>query len=275
MIDIGANLTHESFHTDLDEVLERAVSRGVDLMIVTGTDPDHSRTAVEMAQRYPRLLRATAGIHPHHADQCAIDPQRQIADIARRPEVVAVGECGLDFNRDFSPRRDQKACFEAQLELAAELGKPVFLHQRDAHAQFVEILARHRDRLRGGVAHCFTGGPEQLAAYLDLGLYIGVTGWLCDERRGHGLRESVTRIPAERLLIETDAPYLLPRDLKPRPKSRRNEPGMLAHVCATVAALRGEDMASVAAYTAANTRVLFSLEGEAETGMALIKPHRN
>lgn len=269
MIDIGANLTHESFQADLDEVLERAVSRGVDLMIVTGTDPEHSRTAAEMAQRYPRLLRATAGIHPHHADRCAVDALRQIADIAGRPEVVAVGECGLDFNRDFSPRRDQKACFEAQLEFAAETDMPVFLHQRDAHAPFVDILTRHRERLQGGVAHCFTGGPEQLAAYLDLDLYIGVTGWLCDERRGHALRESVTRIPADRLLIETDAPYLLPRDLRPRPKSRRNEPANLAHVCAAVAALRGEDAATVAAYTTANARGLFGLESDTERGMAL------
>lgn len=267
MIDIGVNLTHESFAQDLEAVLARAREQGVGALIVTGTDPEHSRRALELARAHAPLLFATSGIHPHHADQCGADALRRIGDNAGAPEVVAIGECGLDFNRDFSPRGDQRACFETQLELAAELGKPVFLHQRDAHREFLEILTRHRVALKGGVAHCFTGGPEQLAAYLDLDLYVGVTGWVCDERRGHELRESVCRIPSNRLLIETDAPYLLPRDLKPKPKSRRNEPAMLAHVCAVVAALRGERPEQVAAYTAANARALFGLPDTAQMGM--------
>lgn len=260
MIDIGANLTHESFRDDLPLVLERASRNGVEGMLVTGTDPEHSRLAVELVRDHPRLLRATAGVHPHHADQWEPATLERIAQLARRSEVVAVGECGLDFNRDYSPRDAQLRCFEAQLELAAEVRKPVFLHQRDAHRPFTEILTRHRRQLCGGVAHCFTEGPEPLAAYLDLDLYIGVTGWVCDERRGEALRASVPRIPLNRLLIETDAPYLLPRDLKPKPKSRRNEPAMLAHVCAAVAALRGEEPARVAVATAANARALFGLD---------------
>ncbi len=259
MIDIGVNLTHESFAHDLDQVLARATGAGVAGMIVTGTDPAHSRQAIELARIHPGLMRATAGIHPHHAEQYVDIVQSGLADAVRAQETVAVGECGLDFNRDFSPRPDQRRCFEAQLELAAEVQKPVFLHQRDAHEEFLRILRRHRARLGGAVAHCFTGGPDQLGAYLDLDLYVGVTGWVCDERRGHDLRDSVPRIPQERLLIETDAPYLLPRDLHPRPKSRRNEPAMLSHVCAMVAALRGEDAATVAEYTAANARRLFRL----------------
>lgn len=267
MIDIGANLTHECFRQDLDAVLARALEGGVDLILVTGTDAEHSRHALNLALQYPGLLRATAGIHPHHADEGGEDALRRVAELTAVSEVVAVGECGLDFNRDYSPRSDQEACFEAQLELAAEVGKPVFLHQRDAHSKFVDILARYRDRLVGGVAHCFTGGREELAAYLDLDLYIGVTGWVCDERRGHLLRECVPEIPRARLLIETDAPYLLPRDIKPRPKSRRNEPALLAHVCDAVAALRGEASGELGAYTAANALVLFGIEGWRQMGI--------
>lgn len=262
MIDIGANLTHECFVPDFQAVLDRAADAGVHVMLVTGTDPEHSERALQLAREHPGTLWATAGIHPHHAQEGESRALTRIEQIAHAPEVLAVGECGLDYNRDYSPRSDQLACFEAQLELAAALGKPVFLHQRDAHEPFRQLLARYRDRLVGGVAHCFTEGPEELAAYLDLDLYIGVTGWVCDERRGQALREAVPRIPAARLLIETDAPYLLPRDLKPRPKSRRNEPAMLAHVCAAVAALRDEPLTRVGEITEANARTLFGIRSE-------------
>ena len=144
--------------------------------------------------------------------------RRLCARCSRVPTFVAVGECGLDFFRDYSPRDAQRRAFAAQLELAAEVGKPVFLHQRDAHEEFVAMLAPARASLAGGVAHCFTGGPAELDAYLELDLYIGVTGWVCDERRGAALRAAVPRIPLDRLLVETDAPYLLPRDLEPKPR---------------------------------------------------------
>ena len=176
------------------------------------------------------------------------------------PAFVAVGECGLDFFRDYSPREAQRHVFEAQLELAASVGRPVFLHQRDAHEEFVATVAPLRGRLVGGVAHCFTGGPAELAAYLDLDLYVGVTGWLCDERRGSELRAAVPLIPLARLLVETDAPYLLPRDLVPRPKNRRNEPQFLRHVLERVATLRNEPVESVAAATTENAERLFGLE---------------
>jgi TatD DNase family protein len=183
-----------------------------------------------------------------------------LEELLALPAVVAVGECGLDYFRDFSPRPAQRAAFVAQLEIAARTGKPVFLHQRDAHEDFTAILTEHRAALSGGVAHCFTGGPEELEAYLGLDLSIGITGWVCDERRGGALRTAVPRIPRERLVLETDAPYLLPRDLAPPPKSRRNEPAYLAHIAATVAALRGESLASVAAASTQNAVRLFGLD---------------
>ena len=260
LIDIGSNLTHSSFAADLDQVIGRAVAAGVARQVVTGTDLASSRAAADLAARHPRMLWSTAGVHPHHAISLEPALQANLEELLALPQVVAVGECGLDYFRDFSPRPAQRAAFLAQLELAARTGKPVFLHQRDAHADFTAILSEHRAALRGGVAHCFTEGPEELEAYLGLDLSIGITGWVCDERRGGALRKAVPRIPRQKLLLETDAPYLLPRDLAPTPKSRRNEPAYLPHIAATVAVLRGESLASVAEAATQNAVRLFGLD---------------
>jgi TatD DNase family protein len=182
-----------------------------------------------------------------------------LSELLREPQVVAVGECGLDYYRNFSPPDAQRAAFVAQLELAASARKPVFLHQRDAHGDFAAILKDFRGGLTGGVAHCFTGGRSELEDYLALDLHIGVTGWVNDERRGQTLRESVPHIPADRLMVETDSPYLLPRDLLPRPKSRRNEPCFLPHIARAVAHLRGETPESVAESTTRNATLFFGL----------------
>ncbi len=261
LIDIGVNLAHDSFDADRDEVIERAASAGVTRMIVTGTTVTASARAAELAASRPGLY-ATAGIHPHHAielDAHSIDALRALAAQAR---VVAIGECGLDFFRNYSPPDAQERAFTAQLELAADVGLPVFLHQRDAHERFTEIVAAHRERLSGGVAHCFTGGPAELEAYLELDLYIGVTGWACDERRGAELRAAIPLIPLDRLLLETDAPYLLPRDLEPKPRSRRNEPAFLTHVLMRVAEALGRDPDEVARAATANAEKLFRLPAE-------------
>ena len=259
LIDIGANLTHDSFDADRSAVLERAAAAGITRLIVTGTSVTNSAQAAELCAAHPGTLFATAGVHPHHAREFDAHTSGALRALLANPAVVAVGECGLDFFRDFSPRPEQRQAFAAQLELAADTGKPVFLHQRDAHAEFLQILAPRRARLAGGVAHCFTDGPEELAAYLDLDLHIGVTGWVCDERRGAKLRASLPRIPLERLLIETDAPYLVPRDLVPQPRGRRNEPAFLAHILERVAAEMDRPVGEVAAATTANAEQLFRL----------------
>ena len=260
LVDIGSNLTHSSFAGDLEQVIGRAVEAGVSRQVVTGTDLVSSRAAADLAARHPRMLWSTAGLHPHHAASFEPALAAGFEELLALPQVVAVGECGLDYFRDFSPRPQQRAAFAAQLEIAARRRKPVFLHQRDAHADFAAILAEHRAALASGVAHCFTEGPAELEAYLGLDLSIGVTGWVCDERRGGALREAVPRIPRDKLLLETDAPYLLPRDLAPQPKSRRNEPAYLPHIAATVAALRGESLASVAEAATQNALRLFGLK---------------
>ncbi|MDH3401489.1 MAG: TatD family hydrolase, partial [Chromatiales bacterium] len=171
----------------------------------------------------------------------------------------AVGECGLDHFRNFSPPKAQARAFHLQLELAVENRLPVFLHQRGAHEEFVSILGGHLDGISRGVAHCFTGEREEMMSYLDMGLYIGITGWICDERRGLHLREFVSQIPDDRIMIETDAPYLLPRDLKPRPKSRRNEPMHLPHVLETVAECTGRSVHELARLTTENANRFFGL----------------
>jgi TatD DNase family protein len=260
-IDIGANLTHESFAVDREAVIERAHAAGVTQLMVTGTDLASSSAAIRLAQAHPRRLFATAGVHPHHASELRPEDLPALKALLSDPSVVAAGECGLDYHRNFSPREAQLRAFEWQLQLAGECGKPLFLHQREAHADFVAMLRNHQAALSlAGVAHCFTGGAAELQDCLDLGLSIGITGWFCDERRGRHLASLVASIPAERLLLETDAPYLLPRDLRPLPKSRRNEPMYLPHIGAAVAGARGESEAACAAHTTAHARRLFGLD---------------
>lgn len=259
LIDIGVNLADRRFAADRPQVLERAQRAGIVAMLLTGTSEPSSREVLALAREEPGFLFATAGIHPHHAKDADAGALAAIRALAAAPEVVAVGETGLDFNRDFSPRPVQERVFEAQLELAAETGMPVFLHQRDAHARFLPILREFRGRLAGGVVHCFTGTRGELADYLDLDLHIGITGWIADERRGLALREAVRDIPRGRLLLETDAPWLLPRDLRPKPRGGRNEPAFLPHVLDWLARCRAEPAAELAAAALANSQALFRL----------------
>ena len=259
LIDIGANLGHESFAADLDAVLARARAAGITRMVVTGASREGSRRALEIARAHPVFLFATAGVHPHHAIEYTAEAELEMRALHAAPEVLAVGECGLDYHRDFSPRPAQRSAFERQLALAAELGKPVFSHQRDAHDDFLAILKGFEGRLGPVVVHCFTGTREQMVECLDAGYYIGITGWLCDERRGLHLREMVRDIPADRLMIETDAPYLLPRSVRPLPSHRRNEPMYLRHIVEELARDRGEPVAVTAQQTSANARRFFGL----------------
>lgn len=260
IVDIGANLAHDSFDDDRDAVLERAVAAGVRRIVVTGSSDESNVQAARLAQQKPGLLYATAGVHPHHASDYVDTSDALIRELAADKRIVAVGECGLDYFRNFSPREAQLAAFRAQLEIAAETGLPVFLHQRDAHDDFVEVLEPMLPRLSRAVAHCFTGEHESLREYLAMGLHIGVTGWICDERRGTHLKEIAPVIPDDRLMIETDAPYLLPRTIRPKPKTRRNEPMHLVEVLRTVAEARGQTEEHVATVTTANAERFFGLD---------------
>ena len=259
LIDIGINLAHDSYDADREAVLSRAEAAGVVQMVVTGSSAPSTRRAIELSREHPGKLFATAGLHPHHATDLTDELLAELEELARQPEVVAVGECGLDYFRNLSPPEAQRAAFHRQLELAARIGKPVFLHERDAHEDFVAILREHRRALTGGVAHCFTGNHPQLARYLEMDLAIGITGWICDERRGAHLLPLMREIPADRLLLETDGPYLLPRNVDPKPSGRRNEPAYLPYVAASVAAARDEPLQLVARASTEASRKLFRI----------------
>lgn len=259
LIDIGVNLMHRSFQQDREQVVARAEAAGVGPLVLTGTNMRNSEEAARYAARFPGSMFATAGIHPHDAKSCDASTIPKLRKLAALPQVVAIGECGLDYNRDFSPRNVQREWFEAQIELACALDMPLFLHERDAHADFAAILKAHRRKLGRAVVHCFTGSAQELRAYVEMGLHIGITGWICDERRGSHLRTLVRSIPADRLMIETDAPFLTPRDLPEKPADGRNEPMYLRHVAGAVAQSLGMDADEVAELTTRNAKTFFGI----------------
>lgn len=259
LIDIGANLAHNSFDDDRAEVIQRAADAGVTRMILTGSSDDSNVQAAALAEASNGVLFSTAGVHPHHASDYTDESDELIRSLVDKDVVVAVGECGLDYFRNFSPREAQLNAFQRQLKIAADTGLPVFLHQRDAHDDFIDVLEPALPGLSRAVAHCFTGEHESLREYIALGLYIGITGWICDERRGKHLHDIVSFVPDDKLLIETDAPYLLPRTIQPKPKTRRNEPAYLTEVLRVVAEARGQSIEHVAQVTTENATRFFKL----------------
>jgi TatD DNase family protein len=257
LIDVGVNLTNKSLQKDLDGVMERAQDAGVKQMVVTGTSIQESRQAVDLCNQYPDRLVSTCGVHPHHASDWNQDSFDELKSMAQHDCVRAIGETGLDFNRNYSPHPAQEIVFQQQMELAVALKMPLFCHQRDAHKRFVEMLREYRDDISRLVVHCFTDTRESLIDCLDLDCYIGITGWICDERRGLDLQKLVRLIPEDRLLLETDAPYLLPRSLDPKPSSRINEPAYLPHILESVAYHRDQSPEQLAQKTLQNSRVFF------------------
>ncbi len=243
-------------------MLARAKTAGVAGIVLPGVSTATSRRGREIVLEHRATgleLVATSGIHPHDASAATAEALAEIAELAGAPEVSAVGECGLDYNRNFSPPDAQRRAFEAQLEIAVAVKKPVYLHERDAHEDFVVLLERWRPRLVAAVVHCFTGERRTLERYLAMDLHIGITGWICDERRGRHLEELVKLVPVGRLMVETDCPYILPRDLprESRPEGRRNEPAFVAHVARTVARHRGETSEALAEHTTETARSFF------------------
>ncbi|MBN1430570.1 MAG: TatD family hydrolase [Anaerolineae bacterium] len=260
LIDIGINLMHRSFSADRDQVMKRAQEAGVGIMIITGTSERGSRECAQFARKFPGVLYSTAGVHPHDAKHCTPNTIRTLQTLTRQSTVVAVGECGLDFNRDFSPRPVQEQWFEAQIELAGQVKKPLFMHERDAHQRFIEILKQHQGQYDRAVVHCFTGSIYEAKRYLDMGLHIGITGWICDDRRGKHLREVVRQIPLDRLMLETDAPFLTPRTMPARPKDGRNEPAFLPYVLKAVSQAVGKPEQEIAEATTRTARLFFGLD---------------
>ena len=272
MIDIGANLTAPAFDADRAAVIARARDAGVDGIVVTGTDLASAAAAADLAGGQEGMW-STAGVHPHDAKSVPGGWLMTVEALAARDAVVAVGETGLDFHRNYSPPDMQRGVFAAQIQLAVRLDMPLFVHDRDSRGETARMLAAHEAVPERVVIHCFTGSRADLDAWLDAGYYIGVTGWICDERRGGELQELAPLIPDERLLIETDAPYLLPRTMPRRgpgapAHGRRNEPGFLPWVAREVARCRNTTPQEVGTLTARNARRLFRLPGRPDAGIA-------
>ena len=258
MIDIGVNFHSSQLKGLAPELLARAAAAGVTHILATGTSLHASELALAFARSHDRVW-ATAGVHPHDASHWDAAQLAAFEAMWADERVVAVGECGLDYNRMFSPVAEQRAAFEAQIAAAVRTGKPMFLHCRDAFDDFRAMLRDAAAAGAHGVVHCFTDGAAQAEAFLELGFDIGITGWVTDAARGAALRDALRVIPLDRLHLETDAPYLRPKNAgKTRPY---NEPALLPFVARAVAELRGVDAATVAAQTGANSRRLFALGG--------------
>ncbi|BDA46123.1 3'-5' ssDNA/RNA exonuclease TatD [Coccomyxa sp. Obi] len=262
LIDIGANLADPSFDIDREEVLARAKRAGIAALVATGTSVRSTSRAAEIAESSQYPIYFTAGVHPHEAKSCTEGSIEQLRSFAAHSRCVAVGECGLDFNRYFSEPAVQETWFREQVKLAVELRKPLFLHCRDAADRLISILQEYT-LTAPAVAHCFTGTKEELEKYIDMGLYIGITGWVCDERPERGgqeLASILSLIPEDRLMLETDCPYLVPRTIRPsKARPRRNEPALLPHVLQAVADAVGEDMETLAQRTTENAQRFFGL----------------
>ncbi|AQS38203.1 Sec-independent protein translocase TatD [Shewanella psychrophila] len=272
-IDIAVNLIGSALEKNIDDVIQDAAAQGVSPLIVIGSELHESEQAITCCQQYPKQLYCTAGVHPHHASEWQAKSSEQLKRLTAQPQVVAVGECGLDYNRDFSPRPMQRKAFEAQLALAAELKMPVLMHERDAHEDFLAILKEYRSSLPGALLHCFTGNRQSMQAYLALDLHLGITGWVCDERRGQELAELVIEIPDNRILIETDSPYLLPRSMRPKPKSSKNKPQYLPYISAYIADLRGQSHEKFAQRVYENSVAFFGLNKRHAVEVELSEPH--
>lgn len=257
LFDSHCHLDDNIFHDDFAAVLHRAAHAEVRRMVVVGIDRETSRRAAALAEDHTELY-AAVGVHPHDAGACTERILSQLVALTSSTNVVAWGETGLDFNRMYSPRKDQERWFDRQLEIAHTLGLPLILHERDSGGRLIEMLRRHPGDNRQGVVHCFSGSPAELDAYLDMGLMIGITGIVTIHQRGNALRRMIPAIPADRLLIETDAPYLVPAPQRNR--FRRNEPAFVREVLLKVAEVRGDDPSAMADQIWRNTCRLFRLD---------------
>jgi TatD DNase family protein len=259
--DIGINLTSKQFKNDIAAVIQKAIAAEVQPMVLTGTSISNSLQAAALALQYPGVLYATAGIHPHDAKHFNNDSIVALRHLLAQPHVVSAGECGLDFDRDFSPRPVQEKCYEAQLQLAVEINKPLFLHERAAFERLNAITDNFLAVLPKAVVHCFTGSITEAKIYLDKGFYLGFTGAISDAKRFAHLKEVIAYTPLNRLMIETDAPFMLPKNvpghLLPPYYERRNEPAFLPYVAATIAQIKNITEENVALQTSANAKSFF------------------
>jgi len=259
LFDSHCHLNDPAFRKDLQDTVNRMEKAGVCGVMIVGIDRKNSAEAVNLAQTRPGFF-ASVGIHPHDARDCTKEDISFLRGLAQNPKVRAWGETGLDFNRMYSPAADQEKCFVRQLETADELGLPLIFHERDSKGRFGEILRTSYNKERRGVVHCFSGNRREMDSYLEMGFFIGITGIVTVKTRGEELRSLVPHIPKDRILIETDAPYLTPAPQ--RNQHRRNEPAFVKSVLLKVAEVRGEDPEILSDTVWENTCRLFGIGQE-------------
>ena len=240
--DIACNFTSDRFDNDLDEVIDRAIANHITKFGLICSRLRDIDKLLEIYNRYSKDVFFTIGVHPHHANEINAEYLKKLKEVINNNNPHAIGETGLDFFRNLSTYEEQIFAFEEQIKIAIDTNKPLFLHQRDSHDDFIKILRKYSSDINKSVVHCFTGTKEQLNDYLELDCYIGVTGWICDAKRNVELRKTIKNIPLERLMIETDCPYLIPKNLEEKPKNSRNEPTYLNHIANEVAALMKKDI---------------------------------
>ena len=240
--DIAYNFTSDRFDKDLDEVIERAIANDITKFGLICSRLSDLDKLLEIYNRYSKEMFFTIGVHPHHANEINEKYLEKLKEVININNPHAIGETGLDFFRNLSTYEEQVFAFEEQIKIAIKTNKPIFLHQRDSHDDFIKILRKYSSDIKKAVVHCFTGTQQQLDDYLELDCYIGVTGWICDEKRNIELRKTIKNIPLERLMIETDCPYLIPKNLEEKPKNNRNEPTYLNHIANEVATLMKKDI---------------------------------
>ena len=258
LIDIGANLTHPQLHNQLDKVVENMKIKNIKKAIITSSNLEDTKVALDIIKIYPKIFYTTVGFHQHNAKDFTHENIDEIIKYSENKKVLAIGECGLDYYREYSKKNDQLFCFEEQLKIAKNTNSPIFLHERNAHDDFVMMLKKYILEIEKVVIHCFTGTKKELDIYLDMGCYIGITGWISDLNRGKHLHDLIKYIPEDKLMIETDAPYLTPKNI-PFKNTGVNEPSYLNYVAQSIAECLNKDISYVEKITVSNTKRFFSI----------------
>jgi len=257
-IDIACNFTHESFKDNLDEVILNAELQGVEKFVLLCASLKDLDLIQIIRNKSPNKFFTSAGIHPHHANEVLEINHTNLLHKLSKIKPNAIGETGLDYFRNISPPSVQRKSFEMHIEIAKELGLPLYLHQRDSHKDFIRIIKENKDNFPKFIVHCFTGTQKELDDYLELGAYIGLTGWICDAKRNVDLRKSIRNIPLSKMMIETDCPYLIPKNLPNKPKKNINEPKYLPHIANEIAALIEVELDELKSATGNNAIQFFS-----------------
>jgi TatD DNase family protein len=258
LFDIACNFSSERFDKDLDEVIQRAKNNKVNKFLVVSASLNDTEKINGIYEDNKDSCFFTIGVHPHNAKEFTSSSSVKMKSLIDIYKPNSVGETGLDFFRNISSYEEQIFAFEEQIKIAIDKELPLFLHQREAHDDFIKILSKYRDSIPKAVVHCFTGTQKELDDYLDIGCYIGLTGWICDANRNIDLRNSLINIPLDKLMIETDCPYLIPKNLEEKPKNNRNEPAFLPHIAKEISTLINADINQLVKKTYENSINFFS-----------------